>query len=136
MKNRPMIIAAVVLFAGLFAAGPANLAPGINEMCAGLDAMGDAWQLAFWNPGQQAGMSSSHSEQDMNIDMLNFHGLYLGHPVLARLDGPGVILRVWSAGASPSPATSSNTWRAGACRSRPSPWATGPTTRPSPTKNP
>lgn len=97
MKSRPTLIASVLFFA-LLAAGPVNLAPGLNEMRVGIDALGDAWQLAFWNPGQRAGMISSHNEQDLNADMMMFKGLYLGNPVLAMIDGPGVILRIWSAG--------------------------------------
>ena len=98
MKGRNLWLSLFALLAlGAVAPAPAGLAPGIDQPSIGLPALGDLWHLCFWHDGLRAGMSSSHSDRDLNIDLMNFHGLYRGNPVLARLEGPGVIYRVWSA---------------------------------------
>ncbi len=75
-----------------------ELATGIDDPVRGLDAYGDAWHWCFWRSGLEAGQISSHDERDRNIDLMHFHGVYRGDPVLARIEGPGVLYRLWSAG--------------------------------------
>lgn len=76
------------------------LSPELPSLRAGLQAYGDLFHLCFWHDGLHAGQSSSHDERDLNIDLMHFHGRYRGGRVLARLTGPGVVYRIWSAGPS------------------------------------
>ena len=75
-----------------------NPAPGLSDLRFGLSACSDLWHLCFWHDGLHAGQSSSHDENDRNIDLMHFHGTYQGGKVLARITGPGVVYRIWSAG--------------------------------------
>lgn len=96
--------AAFVFFTAFSGAAPAGsktameLTEGVAEVRPGLLAYGDFWHLMFWRDGQHAGQMSSHNKYNLNIDLMNFHGVYKGGRVLARVDGPGVIYRIWSAG--------------------------------------
>jgi hypothetical protein len=88
---------ATALSLAALGAGAQTLAPGIDGIRPGIYAYGDLWQLAFWHGGQSAGQMSSHDEQGRNIDLGHFHGTYKGGQVLARVEGAGVMYRVWSA---------------------------------------
>lgn len=94
---------AFLFFLPLLGASPENrraLAPELDALRPGLLAYGDLWPLCFWRDGLRIGQSSSHDEQDRNIDLMHFHGWDQGGRVLARLQGPGVVYRVWSANPS------------------------------------
>lgn len=96
------ICATAVIMAGMAAAvgagGPGSLSSGIDQPRPGIKAYTDLYHLCFYNEGARAGMMSSHDDNDRNIDLMHFHGRYRGRPVLARIEGPGVVYRIWSAG--------------------------------------
>ncbi len=84
------------MFIMTLTAGP-GLADESQEVSVGLSSMSGLKHLCFLHDGQQAGMWSSHDESDGNLDNNKFHGKYKGQRLLARIDGPGVIYRIWSA---------------------------------------
>jgi len=79
---------------------PGEFAEGITDLRPGIEAYTDLWHLCFWHEGLEAGQSSSHSDAGRNIDFGHFHGTFRLEPVLARIEGPGVVYRIWSAGPS------------------------------------
>jgi hypothetical protein len=66
----------------------------------GYAALADFDHLWLYTGKVNTGMFSSTDPKAGNLDMWNFHGRYRGEPVLAKIDGPGCIYRVWSALAS------------------------------------
>ena len=52
------------------------------------------WQ---YNGKTHTAMSSSNDPTGGNADLSQFHGKYRGEKVLARIDGPGCVYRIWSA---------------------------------------
>ncbi|HUT55291.1 MAG TPA: glycoside hydrolase family 172 protein [bacterium] len=91
-----VVLAAAIMVALMGAAAPPGA--GISGPRVGLQAYGDLFGLCFWHDGLHAGQSSSHDENDRNIDLMHFHGTYKRGKVLARITGPGVVYRIWSAG--------------------------------------
>lgn len=63
----------------------------------GYAAMQSADHLWVWTGKVYTGMSASTDPTGANMDMSNFHGEYNGEKILANIDGPGCIYRVWSA---------------------------------------
>jgi hypothetical protein len=55
------------------------------------------WQ---YNGKTRTAMSSSNDPSGGNMDLSQFHGKYRGEKILARIDGPGCIYRIWSAAPS------------------------------------
>lgn len=66
----------------------------------GYDALADIDRVWQYTGAVRTAMSSSTAPDLGNLDMSNFHGKFRGEPVLARLDGPGCIYRIWSAAPS------------------------------------
>ena len=64
--------------------------------------VGDQWlkglDYLWQDTGQvRTAMSSSTHPINGNRDMSNFHGKYRGEKILAKIDGPGCVYRLWSA---------------------------------------
>jgi len=57
-------------------------------------------QLWLYSGKVKTGMFSSTDPKGGNMDMWSFHGRYRGEPVLAKIEGPGCVYRIWSALAS------------------------------------
>jgi len=83
----------LALFAGLISAGAQSPKVGYQSFA-------DFDQLWVYDGKVKTAMSSSTDVKGGNMDMWNFHGHYRGEPVLARIEGPGSVYRVWSAFAS------------------------------------
>jgi len=63
----------------------------------GYEAMSGADHLWRYTGKVRTAMFSSTDPAGSNMDMSNFHGIYNGEKVLAKIEGPGCICRVWSA---------------------------------------
>jgi len=66
----------------------------------GYDALANLDRLWLYTGLVRTAMSSSSAPDLGNMDMSNFHGKFRGEPVLARIDGPGCVYRIWSAAPS------------------------------------
>ncbi len=76
----------------VLAGAGAGAAPPVGyQWLAGLD------YLWHYSGAVHTAMSSSTDPTGGNKDMSQFHGKYRGEKVLARIDGPGCVYRIWSA---------------------------------------
>lgn len=92
------ILAAVTITAGAsFAAAAADLPPGPPVGYQAIAVIDPVW---IWTGKVQTAMSSSTHPTNGNMDMSQFHGRYRGEKILAEIEGPGCIYRIWSAAPS------------------------------------
>jgi hypothetical protein len=95
MKSRGFAaLAALMLILLAVSAGAGTAPPGSLRTLVDLDALSD-----LPPPGSQAGAFSSTDPEGKGRDCGNFLRVDGDHYVLAELDGPGVITRIWSANA-------------------------------------
>jgi len=66
----------------------------------GLEALSSFDHLWVWSPKVKTAMFSSTDPKGGNLDWWSFHGKYRGEPILAKIEGPGCIYRIWSASAN------------------------------------
>jgi hypothetical protein len=94
--NRPTALLASALILLCFAARAAesSLPPVGYQTFTALDQL---WQ---YNGKTHTAMSASTDPSGGNMDMSQFHGKYRGEKVLAKIEGPGCVYRIWSAFAS------------------------------------
>jgi len=92
MKKNISIIVAVCIVALFPWMSAAEELPPV-----GYEAIGNIDALWRWSGKVQTAMSSSTHPIGGNQDLSNFHGKYMGEKVLANIDGPGCVYRIWSA---------------------------------------
>ena len=80
-------------FASAFALVAAVAAP---RPPVGYDALADIDRIWQYTGLVKTAMISSTDVSGGNWDMYNFHGRYRGEKVMARIDGPGCVYRIWS----------------------------------------
>jgi hypothetical protein len=68
-----------------------------SEVPVGYSALASFDHLWQWSGAVETDMVSSTDPSGGNMDMMNYHGRYRGERLLARIDGPGCIYRIWSA---------------------------------------
>jgi len=67
------------------------------EPAVGYSALSSLDQLWLWTGKVKTAMFSSTDPTGGNMDMKNFQGKFRGENILAQIDGPGCIYRIWSA---------------------------------------
>lgn len=70
---------------------------GGDEPAFGYAGLGDVDHLWQWTGKVRTAMSSSTDTTGGNMDMVYFHGRHKGEKVLARIEGPGCVYRIWAA---------------------------------------
>jgi len=83
----------VLLTAAVLAAFPALAA----DPPVGIEALAGVDHLWRYSGKAKTAMSSSTDPSSGNMDMSNFHGKHRGEKILANIEGPGCVYRVWSA---------------------------------------
>ncbi len=63
----------------------------------GYSALSNLDQLWLFSGKVRTAMFSSADPSGGNLDMKNFHGKFRGENILAQIDGPGCVYRIWSA---------------------------------------
>lgn len=70
---------------------------GQDQPAVGYEGLANLDRLFTWTGKVQTAMSSSTDPAAGNVDMSQFHGKYQGENILAKIEGPGCVYRVWSA---------------------------------------
>lgn len=70
---------------------------GPDLSAVGYQGLAEPDHLWRWTGKVQTAMSSSTDPSGGNVDLSQFHGKFRGENILARLQGPGCIYRIWSA---------------------------------------
>ena len=89
------ILASGLLFGLLLSAAAIS-----DQPVTGMAAFSNLDQLWQYNGKVKTAMSSSTDPKGSNKDFMYFHGRYKGGNILAKIDGPGCVYRIWSARAS------------------------------------